>query len=293
MIMNDNLQNLCYLCPNACGVDRNTYKGGCGADNQIKISKYSFHHYEEPLISGKNGSGTVFFTGCSLRCVFCQNYELSRCMRGKAVTENELADIFKFLEYNGAENINLVTPSHYTKQIVKALKIYRPSIPIVYNTHSYETVENLKIIDPYVDIYLPDLKFISPVISKRYTSKEDYFLHAEKAIKFMLESKKAVIENGLIKSGVIIRHLILPLCTGDSKRVIDWFEKNQKNGCYLSLMAQFTPLIKSETFPELNRKITSKEYKAVVDYALSFNLENVFIQQKSSADEKFILTWDF
>ena len=292
MIMNDNLQHLCNLCPNACGVNRDLYKGACGADNQIKISKYSLHHYEEPLISGKNGSGTVFFTGCALRCVFCQNYELSRCQRGKVITPSELAEIFKFLEEQKAENINLVTPSHYTKQIVKALEIYRPKIPIVYNTHSYETIENLKIIDPYVDIYLPDLKFISPVISKRYTNKEDYFLHAEKAIKFMLNSKKTVIENGLTKSGVIIRHLILPLCTSDSKKVIDWFNANQTGG-YLSLMSQFTPYVKSEKYPELNRKITAKEYNSVVDYALNFNLENVFIQEKASASEQYIPIWDF
>lgn len=291
--MNDKLNFNCNLCPNFCNVDRRSKKGACGSGDNLSISKYGLHYYEEPVISGTNGSGTVFFTGCSLRCAFCQNYELSRVLRGKTISHLELVDIFKSLEEKGAHNINLVTPSHYVKQIAKAFEIYKPSIPIVYNTHSYETLESLEIIAPYVDIYLPDLKFYSPDISKRYTNKENYFETATTAISYMLNAKKTVIENGLIKSGVIVRHLILPLCVSDSKKIINWFYENQKNGAYLSIMSQYTPLIKNENLPELNRKITSKEYNAVVDYALSKGLENVFIQDLSSASEDYVPKWDY
>lgn len=291
--MLDKYYNACSLCPNDCKVNRQKNFGACGVKNDIVIAKYGLHHFEEPLISGANGSGTVFFTGCSLRCAFCQNYDLSRAKRGKIITPFELANIFLELEKTGAHNINLVTPTHYIPSIVKAFEIYKPNIPVVYNTHSYETVENLKLIDPYVDVYLPDLKFVSPFISERYTGKKDYFERAEKAIEFMLDSKKTKIENGLIKSGVIVRHLILPLCSNDSKSVIDWFVKNNKNGAYLSLMSQFTPLVKQEKLTELNRKITAKEYDKVVDYALENNLENVFIQELSSAKEIYVPDWDY
>ena len=291
--MNDNLAFNCNLCPNACNVSRNLSVGRCGASDKLKISKYGLHFYEEPVISGKTGSGAIFFTGCSLRCVFCQNYELSRVLRGKEITETQLADIFKILEDMGANNINLVTPSHYAKQIVKAFEIYKPSIPIVYNTHSYETIENLKIIDPYIDIYLPDLKFFSREISKRYTGKDNYFEFAEKAVLFMMNSKKTRIENGLMKSGVIVRHLVLPLCKKDSAEIVKWFAKNRKNGAYLSIMSQYTPLIKQENFTELNRRITQKEYSFVVDTAIDLSLNEVFIQELSSAKESYIPDWDF
>ncbi len=292
MFMKSNY-NYCNFCPNACNVDRKIKKGACGSKEELSISKYGLHNFEEPIISGTSGSGTVFFTGCSLRCVFCQNYELSRVLRGKIVTPNELADIFKFLEDTGAHNINLVTPSHYVKQIIKAFEIYKPKIPIVYNTHSYETLENLELIDPYVDIYLPDLKFFNPQISKRYTGKENYFETAEKSIKFMMDSKKTVIEKGVMKSGVIVRHLIIPLCKSDSFKIIKWFSENVKNGAYLSIMSQYTPIVKNETMPELNRRITAKEYQAIVDYALSLGLDNVFIQDLSSASEVYVPTWDY
>ncbi|MBO7214364.1 MAG: radical SAM protein [Clostridia bacterium] len=283
----------CNLCPNFCGVDRTKKVGACKVGSEIEIAKYSLHYFEEPLISGTKGSGTVFFCGCSLGCAFCQNYSLSRAQRGKKITANELADIFKVLEDNGAHNINLVTPTHYVTEIAKAFDIYRPNLPVVYNTHSYETVETLKIIDPYVDIYLPDLKFVAPNISKRYTGKVSYFEYAEKAIKFMLDSKKTVVENGLLKSGVIVRHLIIPLCANDSLKVLDWFKLNQKNGAFLSIMAQFTPLIKQDKLLELNRKITANEYNKVVDYASKLNLENVFLQELSSASEDYIPSWDY
>ena len=288
------MNNLCNICPNKCGVDRNQNKVGfCGVNNQIKIAKYYLHPYEEPIVSGINGSGTIFFTGCALKCVFCQNYELSRNTRGKVISTSELVDIFKELEDLGAHNINLVTASHYTYQIIKALDKYKPSIPIVYNTHSYELISTLKDLDPYIDVYLPDLKFFSPIVSKRYTGKENYFEIASTAINFMMESKKTVIENNLIKSGVIVRHLVLPLSSSDSVEIVKWFRKNQKNNAFFSLMGQFTPMGDIKDFKELNRKITKSEYDRVLNALYELDEKQCFIQQLSSASEKFVPKWDF
>ena len=287
------MDNLCNICPNACNVDRNAKIGRCGAYNDIKIAKYYLHPFEEPVVSGKNGSGTIFFTGCALRCVFCQNYELSRNTRGKIVTPNELADIFKELEDKGANNINLVTPSHYTYHIIKALEIYKPKIPVVYNTHGYEKIETLKDIDPYIDVYLPDLKFKSHTVSKRYTGKENYFEIASNAVKFMMDSKKKVIEHGLIKSGVIVRHLILPLSSNDSVDIVNWFIENKTNGAMFSLMGQYTPLGDIKNFKELNRKITKTEYERVLNALYNLDESECFIQDLSSASENYVPSWDF
>lgn len=286
--------SFCNRCPNNCNVDRTNGKTGvCGVDENLKIAKYYLHPYEEPVISVKKGSGTVFFSGCGLKCVFCQNYQLSRNERGKNITVNNLADIFKELEDSGADNINLVTPSHYSVEIVKALEIYKPKIPIVYNTHSYETIENLKIIDDYVDVYLPDLKFFDAKVSARYANKPDYFEVASNAVKFMMNSKKTVIENGKMTSGVIVRHLILPLNKNDSKKIIQWFSDNKLNGAYFSLMAQYTPYGQFNKYPELSRKITKKEYDDVLNALLQLNITDCFIQELNSASERFIPTWDF
>ena len=288
------MNNYCNICPNNCGVLRNNSNAGkCGVSNQIEIAKYYLHPYEEPIISGTNGSGTIFFCGCSLKCVFCQNYELSRAKTGKIITPKELANIFKELEEMGAHNINLVTPAHYVYQIIEALEIYKPKIPIVYNTHSYEKIETLELIDKYVDVYLPDLKFYSPLISKRYTGKEDYFNVASNAILFMLSSKKSVLENGLLKSGVVVRHLILPMCQNDSVEIVNWFEKNDKNGAYFSLMSQYTPYGNIQNFKELNRPITKREYEKVLNSLQNLNEDKVFIQDLNSSSTKFIPKWDF
>lgn len=285
------MQN-CNLCPNGCNVNRKIQKGICGTDEKLRIAKFYLHKFEEPIISGKNGSGTVFFCGCSLRCAFCQNYELSRNLRGKTITEHELADIFKKLEDTGAHNINLVTPTHYSDKIIKALDIYRPKIPIVYNTHAYENVEVLKILNDYVDVYLPDLKYFAPEISYRYTDKKNYFEIASKAIKFMIDSKPIKIENNMLKSGVLLRHLVLPQNIEDSKNLIKWFSQF-KDRAYLSLMSQYTPFGEIDNFPELKRKITPREYNAVIDYALSLEIDNMFYQKRQSANEIYIPTWDF
>ncbi len=284
----------CNLCPNNCNVNRkNGEIGACGVDSNIKIAKYYLHPFEEPVISCKNGSGTVFFTGCSLKCVYCQNYDLSRNKRGKIITPNNLADIFKELESLGADNINLVTPTHYVDEIVKAFEIYRPNIPIIYNTHAYENIETLEKINKYINVYLPDIKFYSSKTSLRYTGKENYFEVASKAVSYMMNAKKTVIENGKMTSGVIVRHLILPLNRNDSVEVLKWFKQNAKNNAYFSLMAQYTPYGDYEKYPELSRKITKKEYDYVFNALNELDITNAFIQQRDSASEKFIPVWDF
>lgn len=288
------MSDKCELCPVNCGADRNVKAGYCGEKNAMRIAKYYLHKYEEPVICGGNGSGTVFFCGCSLKCVFCQNYALSRSQTGKEVTPRELADIFKQLEDMGACNVNLVTPTHFTGEIIKAFEIYKPKVPVIYNTHSYEKIETLKLIDPYIDVYLPDLKFFAPERAKRYTGKSDYFEVASRAIEFMMNSKKTVFdENGQMTSGVIVRHLILPLGVSDSENIVEWFAKNKKNGAYLSLMAQYTPFGNVDNFPELKRKITAREYERVYEKMLSLGISEYFIQEEESASESFIPSWDF
>ena len=291
--MLSNLNNSCSLCPLSCGADRSKQAGACGAGDKIKIAKYYLHKFEEPCISGTQGSGTVFFCGCSLKCRFCQNYELSRNLRGKEISVQELADIFQELEQAGAENINLVTPTQFSDKIIKALEIYRPEIPVVYNTHGYERLEGLQEIDPFIDVYLPDLKFYSPVLSKRYTGKENYFEYASKAVLFMANKPLAFNEKGMIKSGTIVRHLVLPTCTQDSKRIIDFFADNLKDNAYLNVMSQYTPMGDIKDFPELNRKITKREYDSVIDYAISKGIEKMFYQKRLSASEEYIPVWDY
>lgn len=283
---------LCNLCPNACNVDRDRSVGFCGESSGIRIAKYYLHPFEEPIVSGKNGSGTVFFCGCSLKCVFCQNYELSRSKRGKTISVNELADIFKELEDAGAQNINLVSPTHFTTGIIKALEIYRPNIPIVWNTHGYETPENIALIDPYVDVYLTDVKFYSELRAKRYCKKPDYFNVSINALKLMVEKKPLLEEGGLIKRGVIVRHLILPQNLDETKRILASVRPIIGDG-YLSLMAQYTPFGEIDDYSELKRTITRREYEIAVEYMNSLSFERVFIQEFSSQSTAFIPEWDF
>ena len=283
----------CYLCPRKCGTDRSEKTGACGEKNTARIAKYYLHPFEEPVISGTKGSGTVFFCGCSLKCRFCQNYELSRSERGKAVTARELSDIFRELEDMGAHNINLVTPTHFLPEIAEAVKIRQPNVPIVYNTHGYELKENLEIANKFVDIYLPDLKFFTPTAAMRYTGVKNYFEVASEAIKFMMRSKKTEIENELMLSGVCVRHLILPMNLPETFGIIDWFDRNRENGAYFSLMAQYTPFGDIEGFPELKRPVTAREYRIACDKLLSCGFSECFIQERSSSGEKFIPKWDF
>lgn len=291
--MHSNLNNGCNLCPLSCGAERAKQAGACGAGEKIKIAKYYLHKFEEPCVSGEKGSGTVFFCGCSLKCKFCQNYELSRNLRGKEISVQELADIFRELENLGAENINLVTPTQFSDKIIKALEIYRPEIPVVYNTHGYENIEILQEIDPFIDVYLPDLKFYSPVLSKRYTGKENYFEYATKAVLFMAKKPLVFDGKGMIKSGTIVRHLVLPTCTQDSKRIIDFFAEHLKDKAYLNVMSQYTPMGDIKDIPELNRKITKREYDCIIDYAISKGIEKMFYQKRVSASEEYVPVWDY
>ena len=282
----------CKLCPVECGADRINGVGACGVST-LRIAKYYLHPFEEPCISFAKGSGTIFFSGCNLRCVFCQNYEVSRAQRGKAVTAQELADIFKELEDMGAENISLVTPSHLIAYLVPAFEIYKPKIPVVYNTGSYEKVELLQRIDPFIDIYLPDMKFYSPALSKRYLGKEDYFDIAAQAISFMAKKPLLMTETGKMLSGCIVRHLVMPLCASDSKAILKWFARELPKDTYLSLMSQYTPFGKIDGMPELSRKVTAREYDSVVETAFALGIENLFIQERNSSGKKYIPKWDF
>ena len=283
---------LCNLCPNSCNVDRNQFVGACGVNDKIKIAKYYLHKFEEPFISGKNGSGTVFFCGCSLRCVFCQNYDLSRNNRGKEISVLELSEIFKELENMGAENINLVTPTHYVDKIIDAFNIYRPNIPIVYNSHGYENINSLKKIDDYVDVYLPDVKYFAPSVSKRYTGKENYFDYTSKAVDFMMKKPLKFSPDGKILSGVIVRHLALPQNISDSKKILDWYAQ-YKDISYINIMSQYTPFGNIKDFPELNRRLTKREYDSLIDYAISLDINNAFYQKFESQTTEYIPNWDY
>ena len=282
----------CKLCPVECGADRTQSIGACGASS-LRIAKYYLHPFEEPCISFEKGSGTIFFSGCNLRCAFCQNYEVSRAKRGKAITAQELADIFKELEDMGAENISLVTPSHLIAYLVPAFELYKPKIPVVYNTGGYEKVEILQHIDPYVDIYLPDMKFYSSALSKRYLGKEDYFEVAEQAIAFMAKKPLIMTEQGKMLSGCIVRHLVMPLCANDSKSIVKWFASELPKDTYLSLMSQYTPFGNIDGMPELSRKVTAREYDSVVDTAFALGIDKLFIQERVSSGEKYIPSWDY
>jgi len=283
----------CQLCPLECGADRQSGKtGACGAAG-LKIAKYYLHPFEEPCISFRKGSGTIFFCGCNLRCVFCQNYEVSRAERGLSVTPERLAEIFKELEGKGAENISLVTPSHVIPYLVAAFRIYRPKIPVVYNSSGYEKTEILEQLDEYIDIYLPDMKFVSPVLSKRYTGRADYFERASQAISFMSKKPLRMTTEGKMISGLIVRHLIMPLGVNDSRAVLKWFKREMPETAYLSLMSQYTPFGDIGKYPELQRPVTAREYRQVLDEAFSLGIKNLFVQQRTSSGEKFIPQWDY
>lgn len=282
----------CKSCPVECGADRDERAGYCGVKG-LSIAKYYLHPFEEPCISFKRGSGTVFFTGCNLKCVFCQNYSLSRAERGKEITPRQLSDIFKELEDMGAENISLITPTHVVEYIVEAFNIYRPKIPVVYNSGGYDKVETLKLIDDFIDIYLPDFKFVSPLLSKRYTGREDYFSYAEKALRFMAQKPVRFTSDGKMLSGIIIRHLIMPLCVEDSISALRWIKDNMPRDIHISLMSQYTPFGNTAPYPELNRRITAREYKRVLDEAYSLGFENVYLQERASAEEAYIPEWDY
>ena len=291
----------CDLCPRKCLVDRKKgEKGICGQTENLKVARAALHFWEEPCISGDAGSGAVFFSGCPLHCVFCQNENIANGTVGKEISLERLVDIFLELQEKRANNINLVTPGHFVPQIVKALYQARKeglTLPVVYNTSSYETVDTIKMLEGYVDIYLPDFKYMSPVLSKKYSRAPDYAEVAKAAIAEMVrQTGKAVFVNGdednLILSGTIVRHLTLPGCMADSMQIVKYLHDTYGDMIYISIMNQFTPLSNLEKYPELNRRITDEEYETLVDYAIEIGIENGFIQEGDTAEESFIPAFD-
>lgn len=285
---------ICNQCPRKCNVDRTREEGYCKSPEEFRLSRAALHFWEEPCISGKNGSGAVFFSGCNLGCLFCQNYEISHENKGMTVSDDGLIKIFENLIEQGANNINLVNPTHYAVQLATLLKKYKPSVPVVYNSSGYESAETLKMLDGLVDIYLPDFKYIRNDKALKYSRAEDYPEVAMRALEemYLQRGKTEFDENGIMKKGMIIRHLILPSNTNSSLKILDFINEKFPNA-YVSLMAQYTPCNDLSAVPELDRKITEREYNKVVDYALNLGMDKIFIQSGESADEKFIPDFDF
>lgn len=275
-----------------CRADRSTASGYCKAPDGILASRAALHFWEEPCISGTGGSGAIFFSGCTLRCCFCQNYKISRTPRGKSISSERLAEIFLELQDQGAHNINLVTATHYLPWILPALDMVKEKlhIPVVYNCGGYERLETIQALSSYVDIWLPDLKYFSSDLSRRYSQAPDYFARASAAVRQMiLQTGTPVFDDrGIMQKGVIIRHLVLPGQKEDSLQLIKWMaEKLPEKQFYISLLSQYTPYEKNPDFPELNRRITSYEYQKVVEAALEAGLEQGFMQKRTSAKEEY------
>ena len=289
----------CILCPRKCGADRTTGQTGyCGMPADLIVARAALHMWEEPCISGSTGSGTVFFGGCNLKCIFCQNHSIALGDCGKKISISRLAEIFLELQRKGAANINLVTPTHYIPQIRDALLLAKEQgvhLPIVYNTGSYETPEALQLLDGLVDIYLPDLKYYSTELSSKFSHACDYFEIATLSLTEMYRQVGTPLfdeTTGMMKRGMIVRHLILPGQTKDSKKVLRYLHETYGDNIYISIMNQYTPLPHVANIPELNRRITVEEYDKVVNFALGIGIENAFIQEGETAEESFIPPFD-
>ena len=289
----------CNLCPRACNVDRHAGRTGyCGETVQIRVARTSLHQWEEPCITGESGSGTVFFTGCNLKCIFCQNHNIADNSVGKVFSVEELAEAFLRLQQKGASNINLVTATHFAEELVKVITLAKEkglTIPVVYNSSGYESVESLRLLKGLVDIYLPDLKFFSADISRNYAGAADYFDVAAKAIEEMVRQVGEPVfdeKTGNMIRGVIVRHLVLPGHTKESMEILTYLHGMYDNRIYISIMSQYTPVVTQEKFSNLNRRLTSREYSKVVDYALELGIENAFIQDGDVASESFIPEFD-
>lgn len=289
----------CEICPRKCKVNRNNNQiGWCKSTDRVKIGLYSTHYFEEPCISGDKGSGTVFFSNCTMNCIFCQNYEISQLGKGKEISIEELANIFIKQQEKGVHNINLVTPTSYVYQIIEAIKIAKAkglNIPIVYNTNGYENIETIKALNGYVDVYLPDLKYAEEKLATEYSGAKNYFEVATKAIKEMIKQVGNIKlnEDGIIQKGVIIRHLVLPNHIENSKKVLLWIKQNLPNDIYVSIMAQYFPTYKAKENQELNRKLTKKEWKQIEKYVEEIDIENGFIQELGDHEEEYVPKWDF
>ncbi len=288
----------CEICPHKCKIDRTKNQvGRCKSKDTVKVALASIHNFEEPCISGRNGSGTVFFSNCNLSCEFCQNYEISQQGVGKEISIERLAEIFIEQQSRGADNINLVSPTSYAVQIIEAIKIAKNNglkIPIIYNTNGYENIETLKLLEGYIDIYLPDLKYAENDLAKKYSKIENYFEIATSAIKEMYRQvgKNEYDENGIIKAGIIIRHLILPNHTENSKKVLKWIAENMPKNITVSVMAQYFPTYKAKEIKDINRKITRYEYQKIENYLYSLDLENGYIQEMGNNEEIYVPKWE-
>lgn len=284
----------CDICPHKCGANRKDGQvGRCRASDKAKVAKKLLHYYEEPCISGTNGSGTVFFSNCNLNCIYCQNYKISQEGKGSEVATDELSEIFLSLQDKKAHNINLVTPTIYIPQIIEAIKLAKKNglvIPIIYNSNGYENIESIKMLEGYIDVYLPDLKYSDNELGKKYSKVDNYFEIATKAIQEMYRQVGKVVldEDGIIKKGVIIRHLILPTYIENTKKVLKWISENLNDDIYISVMAQYFPTYLAKEEEYINRKISKEEYEQIQDYLFSLNLENGYIQELGEHEEEYV-----
>ena len=295
---NMNKYENCLLCPRKCGINRSTGQTGvCGVSSEIKVARAALHYWEEPCISGKRGSGAVFFSGCSLHCVFCQNREISDGKAGKVISKERLSDIFMELADKGANNINLVTPGQYIPDIVWAVndeKSRGMKLPIIYNTSGYENVTELKLLEGIVDVYLPDFKYMDSTLSAMYSRAKDYPSVTKQALSEMVRQQPDVViddATGLIQKGVIVRQLLLPGHVNDAKAVLKYLYDTYHDHVYISMMSQFTPIALKD-YPEINRTVTRREYERLVDYALEIGITNAFIQEGDVAKDSFIPAFD-
>jgi putative pyruvate formate lyase activating enzyme len=288
----------CKLCPRNCSVNRlDGQVGFCGAGSGIKVARVSLHNWEEPCLSGENGSGTIFFSQCNLKCVFCQNHSISHKGIGKEITIERLAEIFIEQQERGAHNINLVTPTHFVPQIIEAIKLARSRgliVPMVYNSNGYESLEAIQALKGYIDVYLPDFKYYDDKYAVRYSQAPNYFKSAENAIEEMFSQvgDAQFNENGMMMKGVIIRHLMLPGLLFDSKKVVDYVWKTFGHSVYISIMNQYTPVNNADKYPEINKPLNQDHYESLIDYCLSLGIKNAFIQEGGTVSESFIPHFD-
>lgn len=296
--MEQNRLTKCEICPHKCKINREIGNiGRCKANDKVKIALYSIHKFEEPCITGNNGSGTVFFSNCNLNCIYCQNYEISQLGKGKEITINELADIFIELQNKNVENINLVTPTSYALHIIEAIKIAKRNglkIPIIYNTNAYENVDTLKLLEGYIDVYLPDLKYYDNELGKKYSKIDNYFDIATKAIKEMYRQvgTTKINESGIIQRGVMIRHLVLPNNIENSRNILKWIKENIDEKVYINIMAQYFPTYKAKEDEVLNRKLTKREYEEIENYVYELGIENGYMQELGEHEEEYVPKWN-
>ena len=289
----------CEVCPHKCKVNRLQGNiGRCHSGKNVKIALASVHNFEEPCISGKNGSGTIFFSNCNMNCIYCQNYEISQLGKGKEISIEELANIFIKQQEKGVENINLVTPTSYTIQIIKAIEIAKNKglkIPIVYNTNGYENVENIKRLKGYIDIYLPDLKYFYNELGNKYSKVNNYFEIASEAILEMYKQvgKPIINSQGIMERGVIIRHLVLPNMIENSEKILKWIKDNLDDKVYVSIMAQYFPTYLAKDDKKINRKLTKEEFKEIEKYIEKIDIEQGFIQELGEHEEEYVPKWEY